>query len=99
MAISRVQKFKNYRNSLIKEETPVLETPKSSPKSEYTASEKQTTSTLPMDQVIKSLNEEDTEAVFSKKRKRDRLIMILVLSGVGALLIAGIIVFAILVWR
>ena len=99
MAISRVQKFKNYRNSLIKEETPVLETPKSSPKSECTASEKQTTSTLPMDQVIKSLNEEDTEAVFSKKRKRDRLILILVLSGVAALLIAGIIVFAILVWR
>ena len=30
MGVSRIQKFKDYRNSLIKEEAPDLETPKSS---------------------------------------------------------------------
>ena len=32
MGISRVQKFKEYRNSLIKEEAPDLKTPKSASK-------------------------------------------------------------------
>ena len=99
MAVSRVQKFKDYRNSLIKEETPVLETPKSPLDTANYRSEKGTTSTLPMDQVIKSLQEDEQEVVFSKKRKRRTILMVVALSAGAVLLIAGIVVFAIIVWR
>ena len=45
MAISRVQKFKDYRNSLIKEEAPALETPKSSQNTDIEIIGEDTTST------------------------------------------------------
>ena len=99
MGISRVQKFKDYRNSLIKEETPTLETPKLEPKSETQTIRKETTSTLPMDEVIQSLQNDEEEAVFLKQMKRKKFIFVASLCGIAALLIAGIVVFAILVWR
>ena len=99
MGISRIQKFKDYRNSLIKEEAPIFETPKSSPKSDSKPIQKETTSTLPMDQVIKTLQNDETEAVFLKKVKRDRIIFISALVGLSLIIVAGIIVFGILVWR
>ena len=98
MAVSRVQKFKEYRNSLIKEETPVLETPKSSTNIEIKSDHLDTTSTLPMDQVIKSLNDSEEESLFIKKQKRIRIIKIVLISVGVAAVIAGIIVFGILVW-
>lgn len=99
MAVSRVQKFKDYRNSLIKEETPVLETPKSSPKTETKISQKETTSTLPMDEVIQSLQEDNDEVVFLRKRRIKKAIWISAIVVLGLLLIGGITVFGILVWR
>jgi len=99
MAVSRVQKFKEYRNSLIKEETPVLETPKSSTNIEIKNDHLDTTSTLPMDQVINSLNNADEESLFIKKQKRIRILKIVLISVGVAIVIAGIIVFGILVWR
>ena len=98
MAVSRVQKFKEYRNSLIKEETPILETPKSSTNIEIKSDHLDTTSTLPMDQVIKSLNDSEEESLFIKKQKRIRIIKIVLISVGVAAVIAGIIVFGILVW-
>ena len=100
MAVSRVQKFKNYRNSLIKEETPTFETPKSSMENDNSKEEAYTTSTLPMDKVIKSINKvDDAEAKFAKIKRRETIIFVCVTSGIAALLIAGIVIFAILVWR
>ncbi len=99
MGISRIQKFKDYRNSLIKEEAPVLETPKSSPESEYKTSQKETTSTLPMDQVIKTLQNEEDEAVFLRKAKRNRILFIAMIVTLSLIIVAGIVVFGILVWR
>ena len=99
MGISRVQKFKEYRESLIKEETPVLETPKSTPKTETVISHKETTSTLPMDEVIETLQNDEDEAVFLKKAKQKQILFVALLCGIGAILIAGIVIFGILVWR
>ena len=99
MGISRVQKFKDYRNSLIKAETPVLETPKSSPKTETKVSQKETTSTLPMDQVIETLQNEETEAILLKKAKRNKILFIVAIATLSLIIVAGIIVFGILVWR
>ena len=99
MGISRVQKFKEYRESLIKEETPVLETPKSAPKTETVISHKETTSTLPMDEVIETLQNDEDEAVFLKKAKQKQILFVALLCGIGAILIAGIVIFGIIVWR
>ena len=99
MAISRVQKFKDYRNSLIKEETPTLETPKSEPVNDNDDDRAMTTSTLPMDQVIKSVNKIDQEEAFARIKRRETIIAICIIAGLATLVIAGIIVFAILVWR
>ena len=97
MAISRVQKYKEYRDSLIKEEAPDLETPKSSSKSDYKHEDTDTTSTLPLDQVIADLNEEEDSVLV--KKQRNRTILKYVLIGLGALLvIAALVVFGILVW-
>ena len=98
MGISRIERFKDYRNSLIKEETPVLETPKSSPVSEE-ENNKVATSTLPMDQVIKTLQNDESEAVFLKRVRRNKIIFIAIIALLSVLLIAGIVIFGILVWR
>ncbi len=99
MGVSRVQKFKEYRDSLIKEETPVLETPKSSPKKETAIDQRETTSTLPMDEVIETLQNDEEEVIFLKKAKRKQMLFVISLCAIGVVLIAGIIVFGVLVWR
>lgn len=97
MGTSRIQKFKDYRNSLIKEDVPTFETPETE-KDDKQSNIYETTSTLPMDQVISALNEDDSEAVFIKKAKR-RKILIYSLTILGiAVVIAGIVIFAILVF-
>jgi len=97
MGVSRIQKFKDYRNSLIKEEAPDLETPKSSSNIDIGSDPKESTSTLPIDQVMDKMNETD-ESLFLKKRKRVRILQYsLVVLGL-LLLTAGIIVFAVLVF-
>ena len=98
MGKSRVQKFQDYRNSLIKEGAPILETPENN-NSNAKNYVYETTSTLPIDEVINALDKEDDEAVFIKKAKQ-RQILFYSLIGAGLLIvIAGIIVFAILVFR
>ena len=99
MAISRVQKFKDYRNSLIKEEAPALETPKSSANTEVEIIGEDTTSTLPMDQVINSINENEQELAIAKRQRTAAIIKwSLIIAGI-LLLVAGIVIFGIIVWR
>ena len=99
MAISRVQKFKEYRNSLIKEEAPALETPKSSQNTDIEFIGEDTTSTLPMDEVIKSINENEQELAIAK-RQRTKTIIKWTIIGLGiALIVAGIVIWGIFLWR
>ena len=99
MAISRVQKFKEYRNSLIKEETPHLETPKSSSKTKDDNRPTDTTSTLPMEDVIQQLNNEEVVDSYAKKQKILRIVRLVAIIAGVCIVVAGIIVFGILVWR
>lgn len=97
MGISRVQKFKDYRNSLIKEDAPILETPQE-PK-EINQDNRKTTSTLPMDEVIKTLQKDDAEAVFIRKQKIKHVLKY-ILIGLGiAVAIAGIVILTVAIWR
>ena len=99
MGTSRVQKFKDYRNSLIKEDSPVLNTTKNNDHLEIKSSNTETTSTLPLDQVISAIEEDESEAVFLKKIKRQR-ILLYILIGLGLVIIVGLIIlFGILVFR
>ena len=98
MAISRVQKFKDYRNSLIKEEAPALETPKSTANIDIEAIGEDTTSTLPMDQVIKSINENEQELAIAKRQRNLAILKWSLIIGGIVLLIAGIVIFGIIVW-
>ena len=101
MAISRVQKFKEYRNSLIKEEAPDLKTPKSASKELNIESKEEydTTSTLPMDQVMENMENDGYEEAVYKKR-RNQLILKYVLIGAGAaIIIAVLVIVGILLWR
>ncbi len=97
---SRVEKYKDYRNSMISEDAPVLETPKLSkdrPSNDQEAS--LTTSTLPIDQVMQTMREDDQEAILLKKRRNLRILKY-VLIGLGvALAITGIIFLGIYLWR
>ena len=99
MAISRVQKFKEYRNSLIKEEAPNLDTPNSSANTEVEIIGEDTTSTLPMDQVIKSINENEQELAIAKRQRTISIVKwTLIITGI-VLVIAAIVIFGIIVWR
>ena len=99
MAISRVQKFKEYRNSLIKEEAPNLETPKSSANTEVEIIGEDTTSTLPMDEVIKSINENEQELAIAKRQRTVAIVKwSLIITGI-VLVVAAIVIFGIIVWR
>lgn len=98
MAISRVQKFKQYRNSLIKEEAPALETPKSTANIDVETIGEDTTSTLPMDEVIKSINENENELAYAKKQRVTAIVKYSLIALGALLLIAGIVIFGIIVW-
>ena len=97
MGTSRVQKFKEYRDSLIKEGAPVLNTTQNDD-IELGSSINETTSTLPLDEVISALEQENNEADFIKKAKKRRIISYVIFGGIVAVIIALIIVFAVLVF-
>lgn len=97
MGTSRVQKFKEYRDSLIKEGAPVLNTTQNDD-IELSSSINETTSTLPLDEVISALEQENNEADFIKKAKKRRIISYAIFGGIVAVIIALIIVFAALVF-
>lgn len=99
MEETRVAKYKKYRQSLSKDGSPVLETPKSSKKKDASEKAMDTTSTLPIDVVINSLDEDKKQVAFLRKRKWRRILLISACVLGGLLLIAGIIVFACLVFH
>ena len=97
MGTSRFKKFKEYRDSLIKEGAPVLNTTQNDD-IELGSSINETTSTLPLDEVISALEQENNESDFIKKAKKRRIISYAIFGGIVAVIIALIIVFAVLVF-
>ena len=83
---------------MIKDDSPVLE-PNPIETTKNDNSNRNTTSTLPMDQVMESLKNDDMDESFEKKAKRKRtIILALVITGL-VLLIVAIIVIGIIIWR
>ena len=98
MSETRVEKYKKYRESLneVKANSKTSEAIKMREYNVVT-DKLNTTSTLPLDEVLGEINEED-ETVSRKLITRKRLQIAIVVAG-AALLIAGIVVFGILAWR
>ena len=85
---------------MISEDAPVLDAPRMSKDKPTNAEEASlTTSTLPIDQVMQTMREDDQEAIFLKKRRNKRILKY-VLIGLGiALAIAGTIILGVYLWR
>ena len=98
MALSRIERFKEYRNSLIKEDSTSIQKPVTANKN-VEVDTYETTSTLPMDEVIESLKEDTRAEDFLKSEKKRKIYLIIIWSAVAVVLAAAIILFAILVWR
>ena len=99
MAETRIEKYKEYRNSILTENAPSLATPSNSQKSQKDDDSIKITSTLPMDEVMQALDNRDDEVVFLRKHHRRKVIMITIGSVLGVLLLAAIVVVGILLWR
>lgn len=98
MALSRIERFKEYRNSLIKEDSTSIQKPVTTNKN-VEVDTYETTSTLPMEEVIESLKEDTRAEDFLKSEKKRKIYLIIIWSAVAVVLVAAIILFAILVWR
>lgn len=101
MGESRIEKYKEYRSSITTDGAPSFETPKmnkTSPEQRETTTI--STSTLPMDQVMQNLQPDyDDETVFLRKQKRRKIILYSILGTLAAILIAGIVVVGILLFK
>ena len=98
MSETRIEKYKKYRESLneVKVNSKTSEAIKNREYNVVT-DKLNTTSTLPLDEVLGEINEED-ETVSRKLITRKRLQIAIVIAA-ALLLIAGIVVFGILAWR
>ena len=95
MAETRLEKYKKYRESLneVKTNNKTSEGLKNRDYNVITE-KRNTTSTLPLDEVLGQIHEED-DTVSNKLITKKRL-QILIVALAGVLLIAGIIVFAVI---
>ena len=95
MSETRFEKYKKYRESL-NEVKANSKTPEGIENRDYNVvtDKLNTTSTLPLEEVLGQINDED-EVVTTRTISRKRL-QILLISGIGVLLVAGIIIFAVI---
>ncbi len=87
---TRVGKYKDYRASFVKENSPILETEENDV-SQYDKNAA-TTSTLPMDEVIKTIEKDNEEVAFLKKKKRQFILKVTLLA-IGGAIIVGLLIF------
>lgn len=101
MEETRVSKYKEYRDSMIKENSIPLDTPKKSNSSKSTIdiNEHARTSTIPLDQVMDSLNEDEKQEAFLKKRRLKKTLKIALIVGIVAVVAAVLIIFGVIVFR
>ena len=87
---TRVDRYKDYRKSFIKEGSISLETPE-----EASIDVKATTSTLPMEQVMKAVQQEEAKDAILKKKRNTKLIVEIIIA---IILVAGLVVLGIFAW-
>ena len=92
---TRVSRYKEYRQSFIKEGAIPLETPEEETSVDVSA----TTSTLPMNEVINAVQEEESKLTETNKVRRGHTILIIVEIAIAVLVVAGLIVLGIFAWR
>ncbi len=100
MASSRLEKYKEYRESSIKDDTPMLDLSKAA-EEVLTPSKvsNRNTSTLPIDEVMKKIDQNSKDVVFLRKQKvRHALKIVFSILGTIAI-IAAIVIIGILLWR
>ena len=95
---TRVEKYKQHRNSLMKEGTENLETPSENLKHHSTVN---TTSTLPLNEVIKQIDQEEDKnyQLHKKEKKKKVIIQIIIASSIALVAIAAVIVLGILAFK
>lgn len=100
MEETRVKKYKDYRDSMIKEDAISIETVKNSEtKHSRSEVESATTSALPISQVMGALEESKEEEAFLKKVKRQKLLKILLFVGIGVVVIGLLVLFGIIAFK
>jgi len=93
--MTRVEKHQQYRNSLIQEGTAVIK----EKNDRYISSKIGTTTTLPIDQVIESINDHDDQLFLSKKKLKKKYQTITIIICSAVILIAIIAIIAVVLWR
>ena len=100
MEETRVKKFKEYRDSMIKEDAISIETVKNSETTHARRSaESATTSALPISQVMGALEDTNEEEAFLKKRKRQTILKIVIFSAIGIVVVGLLVMFGIIAFR
>ena len=95
MEETRVSRYQEYRQSFIKEGAIPLETPEEETSLDVSA----TTSTLPIDEVIKSVQEEESKETTDLKIRRNHIIKIVVEVAIAVIIVAGLVVLGYFAWR
>lgn len=85
---TRVQRFKEYRGSLVKEGSDIINRDK----------KLYTTNTLPLDQVMTATNKAEEDALVLNKRREFKIKVAIVVASLVVITI-GIIVFAVFAFR
>ncbi len=92
---TRVERFKEYRNSFIKEGS-IAPTNENEP---TTINVKGTTTTLPIEEVMEAANDDKQREELQKQSKRKHLISILVKVIIAGVLLAGLALLGYFAWR
>ena len=95
MEETRVSRYKEYRQSFIKEGSIVSDASDDEEVIDLNA----TTSTLPIEEVIDAVQHEEQSVKMSNRSRRNHIIKIVVEVSVAVLVVAGLIVLGILGWR
>ena len=100
MANSRLEKYKEYRDSSIKEETPNMDLSKATEEVlNPSKSSMRNTSTLPMDEVMKKIDQNSKDVVFLRKQRNKHILKVLFCILGTIVTIAAIVIIGILLWR
>ena len=91
---TRVSRYQEYRQSFIKEGSIVSEEPVEETSFDLGA----TTSTLPMDEVINAVQEENKKEQIVKKEKRHANVKLIVEIVVATIIVAALVVLGIYAW-
>ena len=93
MGETRVSRYKEYRQSFIKEGSIVSDTVE-----EVDSDVSATTSTLPIDEVIDAVQEEQEKISFANNARRNHIIKLTIEISIAVLVVIGMIVLGIFAW-